>query len=130
MQAKLLHELNATSATEMGGLDYDTVFKAYEKVGVGLFYAIPVDQALVILSHCVYDMSSVDITLRHCAYSSLLSFVEFSSAILCGEDQNQPVITNCEGCWTRASIQRTINKFLLKYMGNAMKARSSVRKVC
>ncbi|XP_011045607.1 PREDICTED: U3 small nucleolar RNA-associated protein 20-like [Populus euphratica] len=126
--AKLLHELNATSATEMGGLDYDTVFKAYEKVGVGLFYTIPVDQALVILSHCVYDMSSVDITLRHSAYSSLLSFVEFSSAILCGEDQNQQVITNCEGCWTRASIQRTINKFLLKYMGNAMKARSSVRK--
>ncbi|KAJ6298901.1 hypothetical protein OIU76_019961 [Salix suchowensis] len=99
--AKLIHELNAISATEMGGLDYDTVFKAYEKT---------------------------DITLRHSAYSSLLSFVEFSSAILCGEDQNQPVITNCEGCWTRASIQRTINKFLLKYMGNAMKARSSVRK--
>ncbi|CAK7328417.1 unnamed protein product [Dovyalis caffra] len=126
--AKLLHELNAISATEMGALDYDTVFKAYEKIGVGLFNIIPEDQALVILSHCVYDMSSSDITLRHSAYSSLLSFVEFSSTILCGEDQNQPVMTNCEGCWTRASIQRMINKFLLKYMGNAMKARSAVRK--
>ncbi|KAG5254304.1 U3 small nucleolar RNA-associated protein [Salix suchowensis] len=113
--AKLIHELNAISATEMGGLDYDTVFKAYEKL------------ALFIL-HYPSRSSITDITLRHSAYSSLLSFVEFSSAILCGEDQNQPVITNCEGCWTRASIQRTINKFLLKYMGNAMKARSSVRK--
>lgn len=127
MQAKLLHELNATSAVEMGGLDYDTILNAYEKIDVGFFYTVQEDHALVVLSHCVYDMSSDELILRHSAYKSLVSFVEFSVAILCGEDQNQ--MTDSDGCWTRACIHRIINKFLLRYMGNAMKKRSPVRKV-
>ena len=58
MQAKHVHDLNATSATEVGSLDYDVIINAYDKINVDFFYTVDEDQALVILSHCVYDMSS------------------------------------------------------------------------
>lgn len=135
MQAKLVRELNATSALEMGGLDYDTIVHAYENIGVDFFYTVQEDCALVVLSQSVHDMSSDELILRHSAYRCLLSFVEFSGLILCGKVQNccgmdQAMLTNSLGCWTQACIQRMINKFLLKHMGNAMKAGSTVRKVC
>ncbi|CAL9007485.1 unnamed protein product, partial [Prunus brigantina] len=56
--AKLVQDLNATSNTKLGSLDYDNVVSAYEKINVYIFYTIREDHALVILSHCVYDMLS------------------------------------------------------------------------
>ncbi|PQP94090.1 hypothetical protein Pyn_25909 [Prunus yedoensis var. nudiflora] len=92
MQAKLVQDLNATSNTELGSLDYDNVVNAYEKISVDIFYTIRVDHALVILSHCVYDyMSSEELILRHSAYKSLRSFVEFAALIL-----GQVVNNHCE----------------------------------
>ena len=82
MQAKLISELNATSVMEMGGLDYDTIVHAYEKMSMEFFYTIPENQALVILSHCVYDMSSNELTLRHSAYRSLVSLLNSPSKLL------------------------------------------------
>ena len=135
MQAKLISELNATSVMEMGGLDYDTIVHAYEKMSMEFFYTIPENQALVILSHCVYDMSSNELILRHSAYRLLVSFVEFSIQILRLEvksDHEMPeamVTSIADGCWTEACIQRMINKFLLKHMADAMGKETSVQKV-
>ena len=85
--------------------DYDTIFKVYKKVGIcGL------------VLYYVYDMSLVDITLRHNAQRSLLLFVKFYSTNLYGGDQNQPAITYCEGCRTRAFIQCIINKFFFFFL--------------
>lgn len=133
-QAKLVRDLNATSAAELGSLDYDTIINAYEKICVNFFYAIHEDHALVILSHCVYDMSSEELILRHSAYRSLLSFVEFSALILGQEGKGQQEMTyklimHDNGCWTRASIQRIINKFLLKHMGVTLSRETAVKKV-
>ncbi|KAG6678404.1 hypothetical protein I3842_14G078800 [Carya illinoinensis] len=130
--AKLVHDLNATSAAELGSLDYDTIINAYEKICVNFFYSIQEDHALVILSHCVYDMSSEELILRHSAYRSLLSFVEFSALILCQDGKGQQEMTSKlimldKGCWTRASIQRII-KFLLKHMGVTLSGESNVKK--
>ncbi|KAK0607559.1 hypothetical protein LWI29_016732 [Acer saccharum] len=127
--AKLVRELNATSASEMGSLDYDTIINAYKKIGVDLFYTREEDHTLLILSHCVHDMSSEELILRQSAYRSLLSFVEFSSRILDGEkiyDHEVQIIN--ESCWTRTSIQQVINKFLLKHVGEAMRRGSKVKK--
>lgn len=131
MQAKLLHDLNATSATEVGGLDYDTIINAYEKINVDFFYTVPEEQSLLVLSHCVFDMSSEELILRHTAYKSLLLFVEFTSLIL-GEvedDLERPCKRTNDGYWTRGSIKRVMSKFLLKHLGNAMMGEASVKKV-
>ncbi|KDO50652.1 hypothetical protein CISIN_1g042789mg [Citrus sinensis] len=128
--AKLVSELNATSAVEMGGLDYDSIVTAYDKIGIDLFHTIEVDHSLVILSHCVRDMSSDEMILRHSAYRSLLSFVEFSSLILNRERCNTREVMQAvdDGLWTIGSIQRIINKFILKRMGEAMTRGSNVKK--
>lgn len=127
--AKLLHDLNATSATEVGGLDYDTIINAYEKINVDFFYTVPEEQSLLVLSHCVFDMSSEELILRHTAYKSLLLFVEFTSLIL-GEvedDLERPCKRTNDGYWTRGSIKRVMSKFLLKHLGNAMMGEASVK---
>ncbi|KAJ4846039.1 hypothetical protein Tsubulata_002554 [Turnera subulata] len=124
--AKLLRDFNATSDTEIGGLDCD-IGNAYEKIDINFFCTIQKDHVLVLLSHCVNDMSSEELILRHSAYRSLLSFVEFSALFLGGEVENQNMATNGGG-WTRASILQAINKFLLRHVGAAMKAGISVRK--
>ncbi|BFG40983.1 hypothetical protein CerSpe_272570 [Prunus speciosa] len=137
MQEKLVQDFNATSNTELGSLDYDNVVNAYEKISVDIFYTIREDHALVILSHCVYDMSSEELILRHSAYKSLRSFVEFAALIL-----GQVVNNHCEmpvmpdktlasdNCYsTRVCIQRITSKFLLNHMGNALKRGASIRKV-
>ncbi|WCJ33154.1 ARM repeat superfamily protein [Euphorbia peplus] len=119
--AKLLRELNATSALEMGGLDYDAIINAYEQINVDFFLSLIEDHAILILSHCVYDMSSDDLIMRQSAYRSLLSFVEFSTLILGGE------VSETDN-WTKSCVRRIMNKFLLKHMGNAVKEGSSIRK--
>ena len=84
------------------------------------FYTIPENQALVILSRCIYDMSSNELILRHSADRLLVSFVEFSVPILKLEvksdhEMSEATVTSiADGYWTEACIQRTINKFLLK----------------
>ncbi|KAF2288910.1 hypothetical protein GH714_022732 [Hevea brasiliensis] len=131
--ASLLRDLNATSAIELTGLDYDTIISAYEKIDVDLFYTIQEDHALVLLSHFVYDMTSEELILRNSAYRSLLSFVEFCALILDGGvksryEIHQEITTGSKCCWTKACVRRIINKFLLKHMGNKMKEGGSVRK--
>ncbi|XP_050365350.1 uncharacterized protein LOC126783867 isoform X2 [Argentina anserina] len=130
--AELVQDLNAISQTEVDSLDYDRVLDAYEKITVDMFSTIREDHALVILSHCVYDMSSGESTLRHRAYDTLLSFVEFSSLILSkvGKDESEMPDTMLASeihCWTKGCIQRIISKFFLKHMANAMKRGTAVR---
>ncbi|KAL6970989.1 hypothetical protein U1Q18_030668 [Sarracenia purpurea var. burkii] len=121
--AKLVRELNSTSAMEMGGLDYDTIISAYEKINKDFFYTVGEKHALVILSHAVHDMSSEDLILRQSGYRSLLSFVEFSGEILDRE------LVSDDQCWSEVCIQRIINKFLFRNMGDAMSKGAPVQKV-
>ncbi|XP_057768678.1 uncharacterized protein LOC130988750 [Salvia miltiorrhiza] len=120
--AKVLRELNATSAMEMGGLDYDKVLSAYEKVNVNFFYTIEKEHALPVLAHAVNDMSSEEMILRQSAFRLLLSFVEFCGEILSGSLESDEI-------WSRASIQPIVNNFLFKHMGNAMNKEGASRKV-
>lgn len=123
MQAKLLRELNETSALEMGGLDYDTVLGAYEKINIDFFYTVREEHASVILSHFVHDMSSEELILRQSAYRILLLFVDF-----CGKILNEEVKLN-EGYWSGACVERMINNFLLKHMGDGMNKEAAAQKV-
>ncbi|KAH6786084.1 hypothetical protein C2S51_038539 [Perilla frutescens var. frutescens] len=120
--ANILRELNATSAMEMGGLDYDKVLSAYEKVNANFFYTIEEEHALPILAHAVHDMSSEEMILRQSAFRLLLSFIEFSGEILNGSLESGQI-------WSRTSILSTVNYFLLKHMGNAMNNQVAVKKV-
>ncbi|KAH6811413.1 hypothetical protein C2S51_025175 [Perilla frutescens var. frutescens] len=120
--AKILRELNATCAMEMSGLDYDKIFSAYEKVNVNFFYTIEGEHALPILAHAVHEMSSEEMILRQSAFRLLLSFIEFSVEILNGSPESDQICS-------RASIQSTVNNFLLKHMGNAMNNEDAVKKV-
>ncbi|KAJ9555652.1 hypothetical protein OSB04_010266 [Centaurea solstitialis] len=121
--AKLLREFNALSAVEMDVLDYDVIIGAYEKIDIEFFCSVREEHALVILSHCVHDMSSQDLILRNSAYRLLLLFVDFCRKILNGELESKM------GCWSESRIQNTINNFFLKYMGNAMGKETAVLKV-
>ncbi|PON57236.1 Coatomer beta subunit [Trema orientale] len=129
--AKLVRDLNATSAMEVGALDYDTIINSYERINANFFYTVQEDQTLLILSHCVYDMSSEELILRHSAYRLLLSFVEFAALVLSVVENNLEMPhsrTTGDGYWTGGSIKRIISKFLLKHLGNAMKGEASVKK--
>ncbi|XP_076896866.1 uncharacterized protein LOC143550000 [Bidens hawaiensis] len=121
--AKLLRELNATSTMEIDVLDYDVIIGAYEAINMDFFCSVGQEQTLIILSHCVHDMSSNDLVLRNSAYRLMLLFLEFCQKIISGD--MKPSV----GCWTESSIQNTINNFFLKYMGGAMNSGTSVIKV-
>lgn len=130
MQAKLLHQLNATSS--MGWLNHDAILDAYESINTDFFRNVEAQHALLVLSHCVHDMSSKELTFVVSACGSLLSFVDFCALIFYKEentDQELSVMRDTDGCWTRPCIQRIINKFLLKHMADAVNGVPSVRKV-
>lgn len=122
MQTNYLRDLNATSEIEVGGLDYDRIIETYEKINVDFFSSAHEDQTLLILSHCVFDMSTDELILRQSAYRLLLSFVEFAAALLNG------TVNNCKS-WTSESIMRFARMFLLKHMGSAMKGEDTVKRV-
>ncbi|KAG5549083.1 hypothetical protein RHGRI_014451 [Rhododendron griersonianum] len=121
--AELVRELNSTFAMEMGGLDYDSIINAYEKINKDFFYTVREKHALVILSHAVHDLSSEELVLRQSGFKLVLSFVEFSAEILDREMKSD------DQSWSESCIQRTINKFLLKHMGDAMNKEAPIRKV-
>jgi U3 small nucleolar RNA-associated protein 20 len=118
--AKLLRQLNATSTYDLGGLDYDVVLDTYEKIDINLFYSVREEHASVILAHFVHDMSSEELILRQSAFRIMLLFVDFCGKIL-NEEGN-------EGQWSSACIQRMINNFLFKHMGDAMIKDSATQK--
>ncbi|CAL0327253.1 unnamed protein product [Lupinus luteus] len=127
--AKLLRQLNAT--TSLGWLDHDTILNAYSSINTDFFRTVQVEHALLLLSHCVRDMSSEETTFMRSAYSSLLSFVEFSAVILCQDgnsEQELSIIKNTDDCWTKSCIQRIAKKFLLKHLADAMDGSLSVIK--
>ncbi|KAM7258000.1 hypothetical protein ACFE04_013741 [Oxalis oulophora] len=130
---KLVSELNATAPMQMGDLDYDTIVAAYERINVEFFHSIVEDHASVILSQCVYDMSTDELILRHSAFRALLCFVDFSAQVLeqevtkCNEVPD-PMITSDESIWTSARIHHVLNNILMKHLGNAMNKGSFVKK--
>ncbi|RHN69146.1 hypothetical protein MtrunA17_Chr3g0121561 [Medicago truncatula] len=127
--ANLLRQLNTTST--LGWLDHDVILNAYRIINTDFFRNVQVEHALLILSHCVLDMSSEETTFVSSAQSSLLSFVDFSALILLQEGSNEQelsVIQNTDGCWTKSCIQRIIKKFFLKHMADAMDGPLAVRK--
>ncbi|XP_028759690.1 small subunit processome component 20 homolog isoform X2 [Neltuma alba] len=127
--AKLLRQLNATSS--MGWLNHDAILEAYESINTDFFGKVEADHALLVLSHCVHDMSSKELTFVVSACGSLLSFVDFSALIFNKEgnsDGELSVMRDTDGCWTRSCIQRIANKFLLKHIADAMDGALFVRK--
>ncbi|XP_073295585.1 uncharacterized protein [Primulina huaijiensis] len=120
--ARILHELNASSEMEIGGLDYDKVICAYDKITVDFFYTIQEEHALVILAHSIQDMSSEELILRQSAFRLLVNFIEFSGKILNGS-------LNSNEVWSVAGIQHLANNFILKHMGNAMGKEGAAQKV-
>eukprot|EP00268_Persea_americana_P031222 TRINITY_DN30328_c0_g1_i1.p1 TRINITY_DN30328_c0_g1~~TRINITY_DN30328_c0_g1_i1.p1 ORF type:complete len:2757 (-),score=438.74 TRINITY_DN30328_c0_g1_i1:344-7405(-) len=143
--AKLVHDLNAMSLSEMGEIDYDTRINAYEAITPELFFSGKEEHALVILSHCIYDMSSDELIFRQSATKSLLSFVKFAASFLeceaiggqekllhdntCSDAIPTAVGTlRDDGSWTKTRIQRIINKFFLFHMGQAMSKEISIQR--
>ncbi|WVZ05123.1 hypothetical protein V8G54_018469 [Vigna mungo] len=127
--AKLLRQLNTTST--LGWLDHDAILDAYGIINIDFFGNVQVEQALLVLSHCVHDMSSEETTFMRSAHSSLLSFVDFSALILHQEENSEEhmsVMKNTDNCWTKSCIQRVAKKFLLKHMADAMDGSLSVIK--
>ncbi|KAE8708758.1 Non-imprinted in Prader-Willi/Angelman syndrome region protein [Hibiscus syriacus] len=102
--AGYIRHLNATSVFELDELDYDAIGKAYEGIGIGFFSAMPVEHVLLVLSQ-ILDQEVVD-----------------------HRGTADQMMTDDEGCWTQACVQRIINKFLLKHMGDAISCGISVRK--
>ncbi|KAI8538103.1 hypothetical protein RHMOL_Rhmol09G0076200 [Rhododendron molle] len=121
--AKLVRELNSTSAMEMGGLDYDSIIGAYEKISKDFFYTVKEKHALLILSHAVHDMSSEELILRQSAFRLLLSYIEFSAELLEREMKSD------DRSWSESCIHQIINKFFFKHMGDAMNREASTQKV-
>ncbi|XP_022999923.1 small subunit processome component 20 homolog [Cucurbita maxima] len=130
--AQIIRGLNATSAMDIGGLDFDTIVNSYEKIDVDFFCSTSVEHALVVLSQCVHDMSSEELILRHSAYRSLLSFVEFSSSILgqggMGHHESIDNTTLPDNSWLKVNIMQITKKFILKHMGQAMNRETSIKK--
>jgi U3 small nucleolar RNA-associated protein 20 len=108
---------------EIGGLDYDIVIGAYEKINKDLFYTLQKEHVLVLLSHAVHDMSSEEMILRQSAYGLLVCFVEFAGEIMDGKEVAGP------GCWSEAGVKQIMSNFILMHMGNAMSKETSVQKV-
>ncbi|XP_045811204.1 small subunit processome component 20 homolog isoform X1 [Trifolium pratense] len=127
--AELLRKLNTTST--LGWLDHGVILNAYSIINIDFFRNVQVEHALLVLSHCVLDMSSEETTFVCSAQNSLLSFVDFSALILSQQgssEQELSIMQNTDGCWTKSSIQRITKKFLLKHMEDAMDGPLAVRK--
>lgn len=146
VQARLLHELNAVSSSEIGELDYDKRIGAYDTIRPELFTRLREEHALAIISHCVYDMSSDELIFRQSASRALLSFVQFAGSIVNSETSDCRELLSHDGAqkdatdhvekntasssWTKACIQRIVKKTLLQNMGEAMSKDISIQKVC
>lgn len=128
---------------DIGEFDYDTRISAYEKINPELFSFLGVNHALLILSHCIYYMSSDELILRQCASKSLQAFVQFASSYLktdaknsythdavCNQSSGPAVETSIETNWTKACILWIINDVLLKNMKEALTKEISIQKVC
>nr|CAD1819808.1 unnamed protein product [Ananas comosus var. bracteatus] len=120
--ATLLRDLNAVSSSELGELDYDARIKAYDTVRQELFPELREEHAVAILSHCVWDMSSEELIFRQSASRALHSFLQFATSIL---GSAESIISSI---WTKASIQRILEKTYLHSMGDAMSKDISIQK--
>lgn len=142
-----MHGLNAVSLSEIGELDYDTRVNAYETARPELFAKLKVEHALLILSHCVYDMASDELIFRQSASRALLSFIHFSASVLNNSESNSAEMLFNDGShedttnlivkkedtvitWTKSCIKQIVNKTFLKNIGDAMTKDISVQKVC
>lgn len=129
-----MNKLNATSSMEIEGLDYDRITNAYENISSDLFHSVEVDHALIILSQFVYDMSSDDLILRHSACRSLDAFIEFCAKIIDHDTKGvekmpEGMVVHDSSRWTKSSVERIVDKFLLKHLGEAMRKKAPIRKV-
>lgn len=143
--AKLVRELNAVSSSDIDELDYDTRSGAYNVIRPQLFSQLRVDHAVVVLSHCVYDMSSEELIFRQSASRSLQSFIEFASSILSRDVKDSqemlshdraglvtknlvPDTVDNSTTWSNSCIQQIIKRTFLQNMGKAMGKDISIQK--
>lgn len=142
-----MSDLNAVSSSLLGELDYDRRISAYEKIKPGLFSELKVEHAMLILSHCVYDMSHVELIFRQSASNALLSFIHFAASVLeNSEDNSSKMLLNNEtqevpedhilkkedsqSKWTEKNIKQIVNTTFLSNVGGALNKDISVLRVC
>lgn len=137
--ARLLHDLNAVSSSEIGELDYDTRVNAYDRIKPDTFSSLKEEHVSVILSHCIYDMSSEELIFRQSASTTLLSFIQFAASILNGNTEDcQEMLTpgaykertnfSLENSWTKACIQQIIKSTFLRNISESMDKDISIKK--
>lgn len=124
-----MRDLNAVSTSELSELDYDTRIKAYDSVGPQLFPYLREEQAMTVLSHCVYDMSSEELIFRQSASRALQSFLQFAAPILNGDDNSSEIIDGTAVVWKKASVMQIMERIYLHHMGDAVCKDMSVQKV-
>lgn len=138
--------LNAVSSSVLGELDYDTRVSAYDTIMPELFTELKVEHALLILSHCVYDMASDELIFRQSASRALRSFIHFAASVLNNseisstqmvlDDGSKEESTNqivekedTESKWTKACVNQIINTTYLHNIGDSTAKDVSVQKV-
>ncbi|VVA98294.1 unnamed protein product [Arabis nemorensis] len=122
--AKCVREMNAISPMEVDDLDYETIVNAYGKIDADFFNKTLPQHMMIILSQCIYNISSEELSLKDSARNLLGSFIEFLASILCQEGSGQSDIgkevAKADASWTRDGILWIVNKFLLQHIGDAI----------
>ncbi|KAK6117548.1 hypothetical protein DH2020_048703 [Rehmannia glutinosa] len=104
--------LDAVSANDSSVLILAKILRELNATSEVEMGALDYDKVL-----CAYDK----MILRQSALRLLLSFIEFSGEILNGSLKSNHI-------WSEASIQRIVNNFFLKHMGNAMDKEGAVKR--
>ncbi|XP_020872517.1 U3 small nucleolar RNA-associated protein 20 isoform X2 [Arabidopsis lyrata subsp. lyrata] len=123
--AKRVRDMNAISAMEVDDLDYEKIVNAYLEINAEFFFKSSEQHTMIILSQCIYNVSSESIMLRGSAQKLLSSFIDFSASILCleapahpefGEEEVQKADVN----WTGDRVLCILRNFILKHIGDAI----------
>lgn len=126
--------MNAISAMEVDDLDYEKIVNAYVEINAEFFFKSSEQHTMIILSQCIYNVSSESIMLRGSAQKLLSSFIDFSASILCleapahpefGEEEVQKADVN----WTGDRVLCILRNFILKHIGDAINRGGIIIKV-
>jgi U3 small nucleolar RNA-associated protein 20 len=122
--AKRVRDMNAISAMEVDDLDYEKIVNAYVEINADFFIKSSEQHTMIILSQCIYNVSSESIMLRGSAQKLLSSFIDFSASILCREapahSEFGKEVKNADVSWTGDRVLCILRNFILKHIGDAI----------
>lgn len=141
VQAGLISDLNALSASTIGEYDYECRLQAYGRLSAQCFGKLTYEQAVLVISQGLYDIRSDDISIRHSGSNCLSNFVQFLASIcdeihqsgycdeihqsgLGGEmkDGGSAISEkgSVSGCWNQESVRVAVQKLLLPNVRRSM----------